>query len=86
MVVSNSRILELASIIAENTAKVDEYLTANDLSKLSFEITAPVNLTLPKTLQAARDAVLDATIELNELLLGPKEVMVDYPVSYPGGF
>ena len=86
MVVSNSRILELASIIAENTTKVDQYLTANDLPKPSFEITAPVNLTLPKTLQAARDAVLDATIELNELLLGPKEVMVDYPVSYPGGF
>ena len=81
MATTKSRILELASTISENTAKIDQYLTSNDLPKPSFEIDSPVNLALPKTLEAARDAVIDANTELSELLLGPKEVVVDYPVS-----
>ena len=80
MATTNRKIVELASIISENTAKIHEYLTSNAIPEPSFEISAPIRLDLPKELQAARDAVLDANMELSELLLGPKEVVVDYQV------
>ncbi|KAL9112650.1 MAG: hypothetical protein Q9187_007749, partial [Circinaria calcarea] len=70
--------LELAANISENTAKIDQYLTAQGISHPSFEIDSPVSLDLPESLQASRDAVLDANTELSELLLGPREIVADY--------
>ena len=78
---ANSRLVELASIISHNTVKIDEYLTANNLPKPSFDITSPIQLTLSKELQIARDDIVNANTELSELLLGPKEVVADYAVS-----
>ncbi|MCJ1311798.1 hypothetical protein MMC25_005471 [Agyrium rufum] len=79
---NSSRLVQLASIISENTNKVDEYLTTNKLPKPSFEIDSPVQLTLPKDIQSARDAVINANMELSELLMGPKEVVTEYPYNW----
>ena len=76
-----SRITELASVILENTTKIDEYLSSNGLPMPSFEIDSPVSLLLPEALQAARDAILDANTELSELLLGPQEIVTEYQVA-----
>lgn len=75
-----SRLAELAATIAQNTAKVDDYLIANKLSTLSFELDAPVDLDLPRDIRAAREYVLGATTELKELMLGPRQIVVDYQV------
>ena len=80
MASSSSRILELASTISENTTKIDQYLTAKGIPHPSFEINSPASLELPESLQASREAVLDANTELSELLLGPREIVADYQV------
>ena len=76
----SSRILELASIISENTAQIDQHLTTNGLSKPSLEIDSPVSLDLPEALRASHHAILEANTELTELLSGPQEIVTDYQV------
>ncbi|KAG9235075.1 putative O-methyltransferase [Amylocarpus encephaloides] len=66
---SNSRIIELASIIYEQTSKVDAYLASKNLPTPSFDVSSP--LTFPIEVQASRDATLNATDELTALMLGP---------------
>lgn len=65
-----SRIVELAQIISESVAKIDGALAKEGLPVLSFDEDAPAGY-LPKELSGARDAVLDATDELHDLLLEP---------------
>lgn len=71
-----SRIAELASIIHEQTDKVDAYLTSNNLPTPSFDISCPPKLFLPPEVQASRDAVLEASDELTALMLGPVESLI----------
>lgn len=68
---SSSRIVELASIIQENTTKLDSYLSRHNLPAPSFDISYPARVTLPPNIQALQDAVLEALDELTALLLGP---------------
>ena len=79
---SQSRLAELASSISANTTKIDDYLTSNNLPKPSFEIDSPVDLKLPKDIWTAQDAVLGESTELKELLLGPRQTVVEYQVRY----
>jgi hypothetical protein len=72
----NTRIAELASIIQEQTSKVDAYLTSNNLPSPSFDPAYPLRLSLPPDVQASRDAVLEASDELTALMLGPIESLV----------
>ena len=65
----NSRIIELASIIYEQTSKVDAYLASKNLPTPSFDISSPPSL--PVEVQASRDATLNAADELTALMLGP---------------
>lgn len=68
---SRSRIVELAGIIQEHTAKVDSYLSSHDLPTPSFDVSYPARVALPPEIQASQDAVLEASDELTALLLGP---------------
>ena len=70
---SRTRIAELASIVAENTAKVDEYLRANNLPTPSFDVDAPAQIPIPPDatdIEAARRNAVEASTELNDLLQG----------------
>lgn len=64
------KLSELVATISANTAIFEEYFQKNNLPTPSFdEIRMP--LTLPGNIQAAREAVMDATMELQASILGP---------------
>ncbi|KAI0149010.1 O-methyltransferase-domain-containing protein [Pestalotiopsis sp. NC0098] len=76
-----SRIVELSASIADNTAKVDAYLTANDLPTPSFDVNAPLQSMIPNTeveVEAARVAIIDDTLELRRLMLGPRDYLMTF--------
>ena len=66
-----SKIAELSSVIARNTASVDEYIRSHNLPQPSFDVDGPVDLKLPEEVEEARVAAIDASQELNDLLRGP---------------
>ncbi|RYC54100.1 hypothetical protein CHU98_g12107 [Xylaria longipes] len=78
MSTSQSRIAQLASTIATHTQQIDEYLAQNSLPYPSFEADGPVDLGLPPHLEQLRSAVLEATQELNDLLLGPRDLLSNH--------
>lgn len=80
----HNRIVELAASISQNVAKIDSYLKSNGLSDPSFDIDSPFINSFPEEIGAIRDAVLEANLELSELLLGPKETFVEYQVRNLG--
>ncbi|KAI9711576.1 MAG: hypothetical protein M1820_002141 [Bogoriella megaspora] len=56
-----------------NTAKVDEYLRANDKPTPSFDVDAPVDFGIPEDeldIEDARRAAIEAALELQDLLQG----------------
>ncbi|KAF7879473.1 hypothetical protein EAF04_000669 [Stromatinia cepivora] len=65
---------DLATIIATNTEKISKYLLDNDLPLPSFDVDA-LNRSLISSnapeIEAARVAVIDATLMLRDLILGP---------------
>ena len=67
-----SRITELAALISTHTNTVEHYLQSNGLHPPSFNVDGPVQLGIkdPK-IEAARLAVIEASIELHDLLVGP---------------
>ena len=72
----SSRIVELASIISTRTYLVDEYLSAQGLPPLSFEpIEDSQQYTLPDSIQAAQNEILEATDELHAHMLGPMGIL-----------
>ncbi|KAK4206754.1 S-adenosyl-L-methionine-dependent methyltransferase [Rhypophila decipiens] len=76
-----SRIIELASRIAANTKKLNDYLVANNLPTPSFDVKGPKANLVPKQeieVQAARAAIIDDTQELRRLVLGPREYLMSY--------
>lgn len=68
-------IIDLANAVSTNTAKYHAYLVAQGLPLPSHEPSpnilnqSPVEL--PAEIGAARDAAINATYELHELLIGP---------------
>ncbi|MCJ1243551.1 hypothetical protein MMC30_000748 [Trapelia coarctata] len=71
-----SRILQLSNAIAKSTATIHENLTAKGLPFPTFDIDGPESL--PEELSTAQDALLDATSELHDLLLGPFNALENY--------
>jgi len=71
-----SRIQELARIISTHTDHIDRFLTSQNLPTPSFDIDGPETLNLPDDIQKSRDIVIEATAELQELLQGPKELLI----------
>ena len=80
-----SQIANLVSIIKAGSERIDNYLAQNRLPLPGFDVDAPVGLELPENLEAVRQNVLNATAELQELLLGPKEHLysLDQGVIHP---
>ncbi|KAK3986043.1 S-adenosyl-L-methionine-dependent methyltransferase [Cladorrhinum sp. PSN332] len=75
-------ITDLSTRIASNTTKLNTYLTTHNLPPPSLDITAPVNLLPPNTpaeIVLARQCIIDDTLELRNLVLGPREhIMTTY--------
>ncbi|KAI3325057.1 S-adenosyl-L-methionine-dependent methyltransferase [Xylariaceae sp. AK1471] len=76
-----SRIVELASRIATNTNKVNDYLVAHNLPTPSFDVDGAQYTLIPKDeldVERARIAIIDDTLELRRLALGPREYLMSY--------
>ncbi|TVY28476.1 O-methyltransferase [Lachnellula hyalina] len=75
-------ITELAVIISENTAKVNEYLLAKELPLPSFNVDAPNKpLIDPQEcpdVEAARIKIIDASLMMRDLMLGPKGHLMSF--------
>lgn len=68
----DSRIVELATRILATTTKVDGHLRSNNLLQPSFDIDGPLDLDIKSPeVEAARISAIEASIELQDLLLGP---------------
>ncbi|TGO30064.1 hypothetical protein BPAE_0008g00560 [Botrytis paeoniae] len=71
---ATTRIAELATQVAENTKRVDEYLRQHDLPSPSFDAEGPVDFCIrSEEIQRARSLAIDGAAELADLLRGPKE-------------
>jgi hypothetical protein len=77
---SNTRISKLAELIQGNIEKVDNYLNAEGIKSPSFDIDTPANLKLSPEIEQAKEAILDATDELQRLLLGPQQCLTQSSV------
>ncbi|KAL8950913.1 MAG: hypothetical protein Q9222_003079 [Ikaeria aurantiellina] len=67
-----STLSHLASVIALNTIRVDEYLEEHDLPQPSFDVDGPLDLGIKSgRVEKARHAAIDAATELLDLLQGP---------------
>ncbi|KAI0838918.1 S-adenosyl-L-methionine-dependent methyltransferase [Hypoxylon sp. FL0890] len=76
---AQSRIVELSSRIAANTALLNSYLAENNLATPSFDVDGPRDSLIPKTqtdLEKARIAIVEDTTELRTLVLGPREYLM----------
>ena len=84
---NTSRIAELSAIISTNTAKVDEYLKSHNRPSPSFGEDHPADLGIPPDaveIDNARNAALEASIELQDLLQGPASLLrpiVCFPIE-----
>ena len=68
---SLSRVGQLASIIATNTARYEEWHAAEGIPLPSFTTEAPAKVVSPDHISQARQTVIESTAELNTLMLGP---------------
>lgn len=70
---SSHRIVELAKVIQSNTTTIDQHLNSKGLPTPSFAADNPPTLLYGhgESIDAARQAVVDATDELQALMLGP---------------
>ncbi|KAI0867360.1 S-adenosyl-L-methionine-dependent methyltransferase [Hypoxylon argillaceum] len=77
----DSRILDLSARIAANSAKLNAYLHAHQLPNPSFSVDAPCDSLVPKSekdVEAARVAIIEDTLELRSLALGPREYVMSF--------
>ncbi|ROV99193.1 hypothetical protein VPNG_08247 [Cytospora leucostoma] len=76
------RIVELATRIANSTSKVSDYLTANDIPQPSFKLDNAFPGTVPQDapaeIVALRQSVLEDTAELRNLMLGPRDYLLNF--------
>ncbi|RYP62665.1 hypothetical protein DL770_009552 [Monosporascus sp. CRB-9-2] len=82
---SMNRIIQLSSLIATETAKVNDFLTSNNLPTPSLDEGALLSLPIPEEaidIKAARLAVIEACSELKDLMTGPKELLRYQWTSY----
>ncbi|KAI0156804.1 S-adenosyl-L-methionine-dependent methyltransferase [Xylariaceae sp. FL1272] len=77
----DSHILELSARIAANSAKLNAYLHAHQLPNPSFGADGPRDSLVPKSekdVEAARAAIIEDTMELRSLALGPREYVMSF--------
>jgi hypothetical protein len=78
---STSRIVELASEIQTQTAKIDSYLSSQGLPSPSWDLDTPPSIVLSDAARAAQDALLEAMEELKALIQGPETFLVEKAVN-----
>ncbi|KAL8765648.1 MAG: hypothetical protein Q9209_007328 [Squamulea sp. 1 TL-2023] len=76
-----TRITELAATIADNTQKIDAYLAHKGLPSPSFDPETPPGALLDSEIIASRQAILEATDELHELMHGPIDIFTRHPYN-----
>lgn len=69
--IHSSRLCELASTISISTSIYNDYLVNNEQPKPSFSPDTLSKMDLPPDIAKARDTVLEASEELQALILGP---------------
>ena len=78
-----SRVVELATQILANANKVDGHLRSNNLPQPSFDVDGPLDLKMkPAEIEAARLSAIEASMELQDLLLGPTMLLRPVVRSY----
>jgi hypothetical protein len=75
------RIVELAAQISTSVAQLQEHLSAQGAPTPSFAEDSPENL--PADVSHLKDAVLDATAELHELLMDPLLLLYKFAAVSP---
>ena len=83
---ASESITELASIIAINTAKVESYCALYNPPRPSFDVNAPSKSLMPPEeveIKKARQVLLDATLKLHNLVLGPRDYIQSFLVIEP---
>jgi hypothetical protein len=75
---STSRIIQLAQLISSQTAAIDAHLQSNNLPEPSFKKNGPTEPIQNETadIQKAKTDVIEATIELRQLLEGPMKLLL----------
>ncbi len=69
---ASTRITQLAALIEENTAKVNDCLQNKGLPSPSFDEDGPVDFGIEsEDIRNARVTALESSLELHDLLLGP---------------
>lgn len=68
---AQTRIAELASIISTQTGIIDQYLESHGLASPSFEVQYIETTPLPQEITASKNAIFEATEELNALIACP---------------
>ncbi|KAL2349851.1 O-methyltransferase [Cryomyces antarcticus] len=75
---TTTRLTELTTIIATETKKVEDYFAQHNLPNLSFAADGPADFPVPGSngeIQASRRTVINATQELHDLMVGPRETV-----------
>ena len=78
MAVPQSRIAELASFIAQETKALNELYSSSGLSPPTFAAEAAQTSGLPNDINAIHYRIVEATSELQALLLGPSGIIKNY--------
>ncbi|KAI8630535.1 S-adenosyl-L-methionine-dependent methyltransferase [Xylariaceae sp. FL1651] len=71
----------ISSRIAANTNKVNDYLVTHNLPTPSFDVNGAQDTLIPKHVldtKLAKAAIIDDTLELRCLVLGPREYLISY--------
>lgn len=69
-----SNLVKLAQLISKETEKLDSYMRDNGLPSPTFDVEGTAGFsTLPEDILKSRQAIVHATSELKELVVGPTE-------------
>lgn len=72
---SSRRLSELSSIIVTHTAAINAYLVSRNLPPPSFLPGPSSDILSDETVAESRQAILEATDELHDLMLGPVGIL-----------
>ncbi|UDD63752.1 hypothetical protein AFCA_011013 [Aspergillus flavus] len=76
-----SRIEALATTIADSANQLQSLLAQHGIDEPSFAATCPPSLALPPPVEAARNALLHAACEIQDLLLDPADLLRSYATN-----
>lgn len=75
---TSSRIQSLATTIAESAQQLRTLLVEHGLDEPSFAAECPPSMNLPPSMDDARNNLLNAACEIQDLLLDPTDLLRSY--------